>query len=161
MTFYELYSMEVPIFIPSEEWMYRLLYQRGQLSVGEAMYQAVRPGHRPYAVTHGEDDVNADDDEQSKEILDSGDGLPESREAGVRSADTARDVAENLLLKAMEAAKGQDLETSAMYTGLALDLVRDMKYFLSVALNTTAVEDTYSSVGVIRRRLHREKLHHV
>ncbi|KAF4692568.1 hypothetical protein FOZ60_013052 [Perkinsus olseni] len=136
MTFYELYSMEIPIFIPSEEWMYRLLYQRGQLSVGEAMYQAVRPGHRPYAVTHGEDDVFA-------------------------RLTLARDVAENLLLKAMEAAKGQDLETSAMYTGLALDLVRDMKYFLSVALNTTAVEDTYSSVGVIRRRLHREKLHHV
>ena len=30
--------------MPGAEWMYRLLYQRGQLSVGERMYQASMPG---------------------------------------------------------------------------------------------------------------------
>ena len=35
MSFYELYSANIPLLIPSAEWMYRLLYMRGQLSVGE------------------------------------------------------------------------------------------------------------------------------
>lgn len=35
MSFYELYSATVPLLLPSAEWMYRLLYMRGQLSVGE------------------------------------------------------------------------------------------------------------------------------
>lgn len=36
--------------MPGAEWMYRLLYQRGQLSVGERMYQATMPGYDvPYA----------------------------------------------------------------------------------------------------------------
>jgi hypothetical protein len=35
MSFFELYSANVPLLMPSAEWMYRLLYLRGQLSVGE------------------------------------------------------------------------------------------------------------------------------
>ena len=35
MSFFELYSANVPLLMPSAEWMYRLLYMRGQLSVGE------------------------------------------------------------------------------------------------------------------------------
>merc|ERR1712129_481562 len=34
MTFYELYSAGMPLLLPAREWMYRFLYQRGQLSVG-------------------------------------------------------------------------------------------------------------------------------
>ena len=40
MTFYELYSMGIPLFMPNSNWMYRFLYQRGQLSVGEPLYQS-------------------------------------------------------------------------------------------------------------------------
>lgn len=48
--FYELYSAGIPLLMPGAEWMYRLLYQRGQLSVGERMYQATMPGYDvPYA----------------------------------------------------------------------------------------------------------------
>ena len=46
MTFYELYSMGIPLFMPAANWMYRFLYQRGQLSVGEPLYQSVMPGCR-------------------------------------------------------------------------------------------------------------------
>ena len=43
MTFYELYSMAIPLFLPKVEWIYRFVYQRGQLSVGEPLYQSVHP----------------------------------------------------------------------------------------------------------------------
>ncbi len=43
MTFYELYSMAIPLLLPKEEWIYRFIYQRGQLSVGEPLYQSVHP----------------------------------------------------------------------------------------------------------------------
>eukprot|EP00439_Symbiodinium_sp_Y106_P039649 s2576_g4.t2 len=47
MSFYELYSTATPLLLPSAEWMYRLLYMRGQLSVGERWYQSIMPGHEP------------------------------------------------------------------------------------------------------------------
>ncbi|CAE7867731.1 unnamed protein product [Symbiodinium microadriaticum] len=47
MSFYELYSTATPLLLPSAEWMYRLLYMRGQLSVGERWYQSIMPGHQP------------------------------------------------------------------------------------------------------------------
>lgn len=40
MSFYELYSISIPLLMPSAEWMFRLLYMRGQLSVGALEYPA-------------------------------------------------------------------------------------------------------------------------
>merc|ERR1712100_337625 len=44
MTFYELYSTCTPMLLPRAEWMYRLLFQRGQLAVGEQIYKSTKPG---------------------------------------------------------------------------------------------------------------------
>lgn len=38
MTFYELYSMNIPIFIPSKSWLIRLLYSDGDQLGGSSMF---------------------------------------------------------------------------------------------------------------------------
>eukprot|EP00429_Kryptoperidinium_foliaceum_P062109 CAMPEP_0176083718 /NCGR_PEP_ID=MMETSP0120_2-20121206/41888_1 /TAXON_ID=160619 /ORGANISM="Kryptoperidinium foliaceum, Strain CCMP 1326" /LENGTH=484 /DNA_ID=CAMNT_0017417509 /DNA_START=60 /DNA_END=1510 /DNA_ORIENTATION=+ len=135
MTFYELYSARVPLLLPAAEWMYRFLYQRGQLSVGERMYQAIMPGHTPPHVEFA-------DAEEYKEKS----GPPDPK-TGMASAKTARGVAEDMLTRGLAA---PDVETAKQYLKAALELVQDMRYFLTVAENKTH-EDSYSSMGVVRR----------
>eukprot|EP00434_Breviolum_minutum_P005952 symbB.v1.2.005249.t1/scaffold304.1/size234131/8 len=135
MTFYELYSAGIPLLMPGAEWMYRLLYQRGQLSVGERLYQSVMPGFQPPRA----DFADADDFKEKP-------GFPKPS-VGLSSAKAARGVAEDVLTRGMEA---NDLDTAKHYLRAALELVQDMKYFLAVAENKTD-EDSYTSMGVIRR----------
>ncbi|CAE7393110.1 unnamed protein product [Symbiodinium microadriaticum] len=132
MTFYELYSGNIPLLMPGTEWMYRLLYQRGQLSVGERLYQAGLPGYTPPFVEFAEADVTPS---------------PPSAATGLSSAKAARGVAEDVLSRGLEAA---DLETAKQYLKAALDLMKDMRYFLAVAENKTD-EDSSTSMGIVRR----------
>eukprot|EP00439_Symbiodinium_sp_Y106_P073808 s1310_g13.t19 len=137
MTFYELYSANIPLLMPGTEWMYRLLYQRGQLSVGERLYQAGLPGYAPPFVEFAEADATPS---------------PPSAATGLSSAKAARGVAEDVLSRGLEAA---DLETAKQiglwqYLKAALDLMKDMRYFLAVAENKTD-EDSSTSMGVVRR----------
>ncbi|CAE7239095.1 unnamed protein product [Symbiodinium sp. CCMP2456] len=132
MTFYELYSANIPLLMPGTEWMYRLLYQRGQLSVGERLYQARLPGYTPPFVEFAEADVTPS---------------PPSAATGLSSAKAARGVAEDVLSRGLEAA---DLETAKQYLKAALDLMKDMRYFLAVAENKTD-EDSSTSMGIVRR----------
>jgi len=135
MTFYELYSAAMPIMLPSAEWMYRLLYQRGQLSVGERMYQSIMPGHTPPLVEFAE-----------AEVFKESPGPPNTS-VGMSSAKAARGVAEDMLTRGLAA---PDLETTKQYVKAALELMQDMRYFLAVADNRTH-EDSYTSAGVVRR----------
>lgn len=135
MTFYEIYSARIPLLMPAPEWMYRFLYQRGQLSVGERMYQSIMPGHTP---PHAE----FADAENFKEKS----GPPEPS-AGLGAAKAARGVAEDMLTRGLAA---PDVAAAKQYMKAALELVQDMRYFLTVAENRTH-EDSYSSMGVIRR----------
>ncbi|CAE6973173.1 unnamed protein product [Symbiodinium sp. CCMP2592] len=67
MSFYELYSTATPLLLPSAEWMYRLLYMRGQLSVGERWYQSIMPGHEPpYCEFEVEGGAGAGNDAQTE-----------------------------------------------------------------------------------------------
>ncbi|CAE7258984.1 unnamed protein product [Symbiodinium necroappetens] len=132
MTFYELYSGNIPLLMPGTEWMYRLLYQRGQLSVGERLYQAGLPGYTPPFVEFAEADVTPS---------------PPSAATGLSSAKAARGVAEDVLSRGLDAA---DLETAKQYLKAALDLMKDMRYFLAVAENKTD-EDSSTSMGIVRR----------
>lgn len=136
MTFYELYSAGVPLLLPAADWMYRFLYQRGQLSVGERMYQAVRPGHQPPHAEFAEEEV-------FKERA----GPPDPH-VGLSSAKAARGVAEDMLARGLDA---PDVTTAKQYMKAALELVQDMRFFLTVAENRTGSEDSYSSMGVVRR----------
>mmetsp|Transcript_44922 Transcript_44922/g.101686 ORF Transcript_44922/g.101686 Transcript_44922/m.101686 type:complete len:424 (+) Transcript_44922:945-2216(+) len=132
MTFYEMYSMGIPIFLPQRTWMYRFLYQRGQLSVGERLYQAIRPGHiPPYA-----------------KFRDNSTEQPMEPKEGLSTAKAARGVAEDMLNRALEADSWEGTKT---YSKLALELIQDMRYFHAVAENKTT-EDTYTSMGVVRRQ---------
>lgn len=140
MTFYELYSAGIPLLMPGAEWMYRLLYQRGQLSVGERMYQASMPGYE------GPKADFAHLDRPGSAPLDESPGFP-SPAVGLSSAKAARGVAEDVLTRGVEA---EDLDTAKQYLKAALELMQDMKYFLAVAENKTD-EDSYTSMGVIRR----------
>lgn len=135
MTFYELYSARIPLLLPAAEWMYRFLYQRGQLSVGERMYQSIMPGHTP---PHAEFAEAEDFKEKSG---------PVDPKVGMSSAKAARGVAEDMLSRGLAS---PDLDTAKQYLKAALELVQDMRYFLTVAENKTH-EDSYSSMGVIRR----------
>eukprot|EP00928_Gymnodinium_smaydae_P090055 TRINITY_DN73906_c0_g1_i1.p1 TRINITY_DN73906_c0_g1~~TRINITY_DN73906_c0_g1_i1.p1 ORF type:complete len:835 (+),score=90.29 TRINITY_DN73906_c0_g1_i1:78-2507(+) len=137
MTFYELYSAGIPLLLPQAEWMYRFLYQRGQLSVGERMYQSIRPGHVPPRAEFAQE-----------EIFKERSGPPDPA-VGMSSAKAARGVAEDMLTRGMDS---DDLATAHQYLKAALDLIKDMKYFLAVAENRTDV-DTYTSMGVVRRAL--------
>lgn len=143
MTFYELYSAGMPLLLPAAEWMYRLLYQRGQLSVGERMYQSIMPGHTPPHVEFAEAEIFKEDP-----------GPPDPS-VGMSSAKAARGVAEDMLTRGMAA---EDLETTKQYVKAALELMQDMRYFLAVADNRTH-EDSYTSMGVVRRTgaAHKEK----
>ncbi|CAE7672925.1 unnamed protein product [Symbiodinium sp. CCMP2592] len=132
MTFYELYSANIPLLMPGTEWMYRLLYQRGQLSVGERLYQARLPGYAAPFVEFAEADATPS---------------PPSAATGLSSAKAARGVAEDVLSRGLEAA---DLETAKQYLKAALDLMKDMRYFLAVAENKTD-EDSSTSMGIVRR----------
>merc|ERR1712241_271446 len=106
--------------LPSTEQMYRLLYQRGQLSVGERMYQSIMPGHTPPQVQFA-------NDEDFKE-----EAGPPQPSVGMSSAKAARGVAEDMLMRGLDA---PDLETTKQYVKAALELMQDMKYFLAVADN--------------------------
>lgn len=135
MTFYELYSAGMPLLLPAAEWMYRFLYQRGQLSVGERMYQSIMPGHKPPHVEFAEA-------ESFKERPG-----PPNPATGMGSAKAARNVAEDMLTRGLDA---EDLGTAKQYLKAALELMQDMKFFLTVAENRTH-EDSYTSMGVVRR----------
>merc|ERR550537_109653 len=112
--------MNVPLLLPGALWMYRFVYMRGQLSVGEPMYSSTMPGHRPYSVP--QEDVPV---EQYQVRTD---------QNGLGSAKAARGVAEDMITKALDA---EDLSTAKMYARLGLELIQDMKYFLAVASNGT------------------------
>jgi len=135
MTFYEIYSAGVPMMLPSAEWMYRLLYQRGQLSVGERLYQSIMPGHIPPYAEFAE-----------MEAFKENPGPPDPS-VGISSAKAARGVAEDMLTRGLSA---PDLDTTRQYLKAALELMQDMKYFLTVAENKTD-EDSYTSMGFVRR----------
>eukprot|EP00930_Biecheleria_cincta_P100925 TRINITY_DN92543_c0_g1_i1.p1 TRINITY_DN92543_c0_g1~~TRINITY_DN92543_c0_g1_i1.p1 ORF type:complete len:527 (-),score=77.20 TRINITY_DN92543_c0_g1_i1:33-1514(-) len=135
MTFYELYSANIPLLMPSAEWMYRLLYQRGQLSVGERLYQAIMPDHTPPFVEFAESESYREK------------AGPPSPDVGLSSAKAARGVAEDVLTRGLQS---QDLDEARQYLKAALELMQDMRYFLAVAENKTH-EDSYTSFGVIRR----------
>jgi len=137
MTFYELYSAGIPILLPSAEWMYRLLYQRGQLSVGERMYQSVMPGWSGPEVEHAK-----------SEVFKERSGPPDPR-TGMSSAKAARGVAEDMLTRGLDA---EDLETTKQFVKAALELMQDMRFFLAVAENRTD-EDSSTSSGAVRRSL--------
>eukprot|EP00439_Symbiodinium_sp_Y106_P073795 s1310_g13.t13 len=201
MTFYELYSANIPLLMPGTEWMYRLLYQRGQLSAlvppnlqppvaalpGEAMTFTVCAKLMPRCSWPPTDLVmNLSKCRAVRETgcflaffwLDSADATPSppSAATGLSSAKAARGVAEDVLSRGLEAA---DLETakqpcqlmqnsvfdgpdwslavveglkdaSCRYLKAALDLMKDMRYFLAVAENKTD-EDSSTSMGVVRR----------
>mmetsp|Transcript_62067 Transcript_62067/g.178040 ORF Transcript_62067/g.178040 Transcript_62067/m.178040 type:complete len:263 (+) Transcript_62067:1-789(+) len=115
--------------------MYRFLYQRGQLSVGERMYQSIMPGHTPPHAEFAEA-------EEFKEKS----GPPDPK-VGLASAKAARGVAEDMLTRGLSA---PDIDTAKQYLTAALELVQDMRYFLTVAENRTN-EDSYSSMGFVRR----------
>ena len=93
--------------------MYRLLYQRGQLSVGERLYQQLMPGYSP---PHA--------DFAHAEAPDGGDRAETGPQVGLGSAKAARSVAEDVLTRGM---KAEDLETAKEYLRAALELVQDMR----------------------------------
>eukprot|EP00928_Gymnodinium_smaydae_P089219 TRINITY_DN7320_c1_g1_i1.p1 TRINITY_DN7320_c1_g1~~TRINITY_DN7320_c1_g1_i1.p1 ORF type:complete len:759 (+),score=55.49 TRINITY_DN7320_c1_g1_i1:79-2355(+) len=134
MTFYEFYSMAVPLLLPSKEWMYRLIYQRGQLSVGERWYQSIMLGHEPPHAKYEDTDELAED---------SG---PPTIAWGFSASKAARGAAEHLIMRGMNAT---DVETAKEMMAGALTLVKDMAYFLAVAQNKTDV-DSFTSMGVVR-----------
>ncbi|CAK9009437.1 unnamed protein product [Durusdinium trenchii] len=135
MTFYELYTATIPLLMPGTEWMYRLLYQRGQLSVGERIYQTTMPGYTVPVARFADQEPASQAPGAS------------SPAGGLGSAKAARGVAEDVLTRGLEA---QDLDTAKQYLKAALELIQDMQYFLAVAENRTD-EDSYTSMGVIRR----------
>lgn len=137
MVFYELYSACMPLLLPSREWMYRLLYQRGQLSVGEPFYRSGRPGYEPPLVEYAEDDAGEP-------------GLGFSKAAGFSAARAARGAAEHTLERAVAE---DDLESMRQLAEAARGLLQDMNFFLAVAENRTGEEDVASSLGVVRRRV--------
>eukprot|EP00434_Breviolum_minutum_P038833 symbB.v1.2.034458.t1/scaffold4450.1/size39506/4 len=134
MSFYELYSANIPLLIPSAEWMYRLLYMRGQLSVGERWYQSIMPGHEPPFC------------EFEAEDADSSFGTPTAA-WGVSAAKAARSAAVQTLRRIVTAT---DLETAKSMAEATLGLMEDQKYFLAVAANDTN-QDLATSMGVVRR----------
>merc|ERR1719387_3213273 len=134
MTYYELYSMEMPLLLPAKEWMLRFVYMRGQLSVGEPMYQSIAPWHAPYRVER---------EDPPLEIFEK-----RTDQNGLGSAKAARGVAEDMLTKALDA---EDLNSAKMYARLGMELIMDMKYFLAVASNETSSKDSYSSAGKVMR----------
>eukprot|EP00927_Polykrikos_kofoidii_P054553 TRINITY_DN48961_c0_g1_i1.p1 TRINITY_DN48961_c0_g1~~TRINITY_DN48961_c0_g1_i1.p1 ORF type:complete len:799 (+),score=82.67 TRINITY_DN48961_c0_g1_i1:79-2475(+) len=136
MTFYELYSAGIPLLMPGSDWMYRFLYQRGQLSVGEPLYQSIMPGHEP-------PDVEFAEEESFKEKAG-----PPSQQTGMSSAKAARGVCEDMLTRGLQST---DLASAHQYMKAALELMQDMRYFLAVAENKTH-EDSSTSMGVVRRK---------
>ncbi|CAD7936528.1 unnamed protein product [Amoebophrya sp. A25] len=146
MTFYELYSMNMPLFLPKIEWIYRFVYQRGQLSVGEPLYQSVHPRHRrPRAEFAAYDEVQpGNNTDGSKETVG-----PMSPATGLSSAKAARGVTEDMLRRGLDDDLG--LAETKAYMIAALDLIMDMKYFLTAAENKTSEEDSYTSAGKVKR----------
>lgn len=134
MSFFELYSANVPLLMPSAEWMYRLLYMRGQLSVGERWYQSIMPGHEPPFCEFEEVDANTTS------------GTPTAA-WGVSAAKAARAAAVQTLRRIVTAT---DLETAKSMAEATLGLMEDQKFFLAVAANETD-QDSATSMGVVRR----------
>merc|ERR1719183_3200809 len=118
--------MAVPLFMPKEEWIYRFVYQRGQLSVGEPLYRTVRPGHARPKAEFNEDGISGLNDEEMGTL---------SVQRGMNSAMAARGVAEDMLTRGLE--EGLDLQEVRTYMRGGLDLVRDMQFFLNAAANKT------------------------
>ena len=131
MTFYEFYSLGIPIFMPSEKFsIYQFTHTRGQLTVGEPHYRSIRPGHTPYAVQYVQEDV-----------------LPErTRNHGVQGLRVAQQLLEDILDKVM---KSENADVSRNLVHSALELAKDMKYLISVVDENSG--DTYSSAGEIRK----------
>eukprot|EP00435_Cladocopium_sp_Y103_P046641 s1989_g13.t1 len=137
MSFFELYSANIPLLMPSAEWMYRLLYMRGQLSVGERWYQSIMPGHEPPFCEFEEADANTTS------------GTPTAA-WGVSAAKAARAAAVQTLRRIVTAT---DLETAKSMAEATLGLMEDQKFFLAVAANETD-QDSATSMGVVRRSHH-------
>eukprot|EP00927_Polykrikos_kofoidii_P046588 TRINITY_DN40777_c0_g1_i1.p1 TRINITY_DN40777_c0_g1~~TRINITY_DN40777_c0_g1_i1.p1 ORF type:complete len:805 (+),score=94.80 TRINITY_DN40777_c0_g1_i1:142-2415(+) len=135
MSFYELYSAGVPLMLPNADWMYRLLYMRGQLSVGERWYQSVMPDHEPPHCEFAE-----------PTRLETNEGHPDPA-WGMTAAKAARGAAEQVLKRAVQA---QDLQTVMQMAKAAQELMQDMKFFLAVAENRTDL-DSATSMGFVRR----------
>lgn len=138
MTFYELYSMNIPLFLPKKEWIYRFVYSRGQLSVGEPLYQSVHPWHNRPRTKYAEYVSN------EKESYG-----PMGVEKGLNTAITARGVLEDMLTRGLE--KGLSQMEMRSYMVAALDLAKDMKFFLTAADNKTDTQDSYTSMGKVKR----------
>ncbi|CAK9084833.1 unnamed protein product [Durusdinium trenchii] len=138
MSFYELYSANLPLLLPSAEWMYRLLYMRGQLSVGERWYQAIMPNHEPPFCEFEDAESGA---------AESGAPTPQW---GLSAAKAARSAAVQTLRRIVTA---PDLATAQSMAEATLGLMEDQKYFLMVAANETD-QDSATSMGVVRRAHH-------
>jgi len=59
--------MGMPLLLPKEEWIYRFIYQRGQLSVGEPLYQSVHPRWKRPKALYGIEDVGKDENQNQNE----------------------------------------------------------------------------------------------
>jgi len=136
MTFYELYQASMPMFLPHKEWMYRILYQRGQLSVGEPIYQSLHPHHSPPQAQYANVTVKGQE------------GGAISMESGLSAAKAARGIAEDMLVRGLSATT---MDEQTQYAHSALELIQDMYYFLAAADNKTDV-DSYTSRGKVSRQ---------
>jgi len=143
LTFYELYSMGMPLFLPKVEWIYRFVYQRGQLSVGEPLYQSIHPDWARPKVLFEEQGSGRKKDGKEPNVG------PMSPATGLSSAKAARGVAEDMLTRGL--APNLSLDEVKSYMVAALDLVKDQQFFLTAAENKTFTEDSYTSAGKIKR----------
>ncbi|CAK9071239.1 FHA domain-containing protein (Fragment) [Durusdinium trenchii] len=169
MSFYELYSANLPLLLPSAEWMYRLLYMRGQLSVGERWYQAIMPNHEPPFCEFEDGRLGARTSTALPAAVWVGGsedegfwGPPEDAESGaaesgaptpqwgLSAAKAARSAAVQTLRRIVTA---PDLATAQSMAEATLGLMEDQKYFLMVAANETD-QDSATSMGVVRRAHH-------
>lgn len=138
MTYFELYSMGMPLMLPKEDWIYRFIYQRGQLSVGEPLYQSVHPG-RKLKVRATYENV-----EERTETYG-----PPPQATALPALKAARGIAEDMLTRASD--ESLNLAEVQSYVASALDLVRDMNFFITLAENKTDTEDSYTSFGKVRK----------
>jgi len=65
-------------------------------------------------------------------------------------------VLEDVLTRGLKAENDAEMRA---YMEAALDLSKDMKFFLIAAQNLTSTEDSYTSMGKVRADLHQSNVH--
>eukprot|EP00392_Amoebophrya_sp_AT5.2_P018077 g18540.t1 len=139
----------MPLFLPKIEWIYRFVYQRGQLSVGEPLYQSVHPRWKRPRAKFAEYDEPSGGASNSTANSNKESVGPMSVATGLSSAKAARGVTEDMLRRGLDEKLG--LVEVRAYMVSALDLIMDMQYFLNAADNKTAELDSYTSAGKVKR----------